>query len=57
MCCVKRRNWSFDKAIWTDEAIPKDDEFATKYVPQTRAFVVSNDNAVVLVFRGEGLAQ
>jgi hypothetical protein len=46
------RGWSFDEAIWTDEVIPKDNKYATKYVPQTRAFIVSNDKAVVLVFRG-----
>jgi hypothetical protein len=46
------RGWSFDGAIWTDEVIPKDNKYATKYVPQTRAFIVSNDKAVVLVFRG-----
>ena len=51
--CITCRGWSFDRAIWTDEAIPKDNRFATKYVPQTRAFIVSNAQAVVLVFRGE----
>lgn len=45
--------WTFEKAIWTkpQDISPKND-IATRFLPETRAFIISNDNAVVLIFRG-----
>ena len=45
--------WTYEAAIWTEPAdVAAENKIASKFVPQTRAFVVSNDGAVVLIFRG-----
>ena len=45
--------WTYETAIWTEPAdVAAENKIASKFVPQTRAFVVSNDSAVVLIFRG-----
>ena len=50
---VKDWEWTYEGAIWTPPVEPAArNTIASKFVPQTRAFVVSNDNAVVLIFRG-----